>query len=127
MNQKPTDRLEQQIRAYFAACDATRERQPLKNGGFMERQIPYTLYGLAVATGYAPRRVLELANGRGKQGKLMREAVSRIAAYTLERALLGDIGHQAALAALATLDGTPSEADEGCVVVMDESASRWAE
>lgn len=57
----------------------------------------------------------------------MREAVSRIAAYTLERALLGDIGHQAALAALAELNGTPSEADKGLEVVMDESAARWAE
>lgn len=31
--------LEEQIRVYFAACDATRERMPLKNGGFMERVI----------------------------------------------------------------------------------------
>ncbi len=31
--------LEERIRAYFAACDATRERLPLKNGGFFERVI----------------------------------------------------------------------------------------
>ena len=120
--------LNEQIRAYFAACDATRERLPLKNGGFMERQIPYTLYGLAVATGYTPKRILEIADGRSKKAKAMREAVSRIAAYTLERALLGDIAHQPALAALAQLGGT-AEADSGAAVrvEMDATAAQWAE
>ena len=39
MAQKPKEALEQKIGAYFAACDATRERLPLKNGGFLERAI----------------------------------------------------------------------------------------
>ena len=34
-----TDEMAQAIGAYFAACDATRERIPLKNGGFEERVI----------------------------------------------------------------------------------------
>lgn len=38
--QTRTTQLEQVIEAYFAACDATRERFPLKSGGFSERQIP---------------------------------------------------------------------------------------
>lgn len=122
------EQLEEQIRVYFAACDATRERTPLKNGGFMERQIPYTLYGLGAAIGYAPMRILQLANGRGKRAKLLRAAVSRIAAYTLERALLGDLAHQPALAALELLNATPGTAsDAACTVKMDASAAQWAE
>ncbi len=121
--------LEERIRAYFAACDATRERLPLKNGGFFERQIPYTLYGLSVATGVAPRRILERANGTGRNARLWREAVSRVAAYTLEHALLGDLPHQPALAALAVLDGaTPDNAPQNAVtVLMDDSAAAWAD
>ena len=122
------DALEEQIRAYFAACDATRERLPLKNGGFSERQIPYTLYGLAVATGYAPKRILKVADGRGRKAKLMREAVSRIAAYTLEHALLGDLAHQPALAALEQLGGAAEAAEAASLrVTMDASAEQWAE
>ncbi len=121
-------RSEEAIRAYFAACDATRERTPLKNGGFTERQIPYTLYGLAVATGVAPRRILELAGGVGSKARVWREAVSRIAAYTLERALLGELTYQAALAALAVLDPNDGKQDAAAVTVtMDASAAEWAE
>mgnify|MGYP007101854708 FL=1 len=36
---KRNEALQQSIGAYFAACDATRERMPLKNGGFEERVI----------------------------------------------------------------------------------------
>lgn len=36
---KQNEALEQSIGAYFAECDATRERTPLKNGGFEERVI----------------------------------------------------------------------------------------
>ena len=121
-------RSEEAIRAYFAACDATRERTPLKNGGFTERQIPYTLYGLAVATGVAPRRILEPAGGVGSKARVWREAVSRIAAYTLERALLGELTYQAALAALAVLDPNDGKQDAAAVTVtMDASAAEWAE
>ena len=127
MNRR-TERMNRAIGAYFAACDATRERIPLKNGGFEERQIPYTLYGLAVATGVAPRRILELAGGVGSKARVWREAVSRIAAYTLERALLGELTYQAALAALAVLDPNDGKQDAAAVTVtMDASAAEWAE
>ena len=123
-----TKQLEGCIRAYFAACDQTRERTPLKNGGFEERQIPYTLYGLAVATGYAPKRIVELANdGKGAAARLFREAVSRVEAYTLERALLGELSHQMALATLSTLDGTSdAPAAGGIEITMDTAAERWS-
>ncbi len=38
MNRK-TERMTEAIGAYFAACDATRERRELKNGGTEERVI----------------------------------------------------------------------------------------
>lgn len=122
------ERLEQKIRAYFAACDATRERIPLKNGGVEERQTPYTLYGLAVAMGYAPKRILALADGEGKTARLFREAVSRIAAYTLEHALLGELSHQMALAVLSMLTGDDSRAETSGTleITMDEAAQRWS-
>ena len=36
---KRTERMNSAIGAYFAACDATRERRELKNGGIEERVI----------------------------------------------------------------------------------------
>ena len=39
--------LQSEIEAYFAACDATRERNVLKNGNVEVRQTPYTLAGLS--------------------------------------------------------------------------------
>ncbi|MBQ2202036.1 MAG: hypothetical protein II412_05635, partial [Clostridia bacterium] len=36
---KRTERMNSAIGAYFAACDATRERRELKNGGMEERVI----------------------------------------------------------------------------------------
>lgn len=121
--------LESRIEAYFAACDATRERHPLKNGGFMERQIPYTLYGLAAATGYAPKRILMMAGRGGAGGRVLQKALCRIGAYLMERALLGEMPHQMALAAIATLDGEkPAEAAEKALrITMDDAAAKWAE
>lgn len=122
-----TKELESRIEAYFAACDATRERYPLKNGGFMERQIPYTLYGLAAATGYAPERVLELAKGGGAAARVLRQAVHRIGAYTMERALLGELPHQVALTALSALEGKEAAVDGVVSITMDDAAAKWAE
>ena len=36
---KRTERMTDAIGAYFSACDATRERRELKNGGTEERVI----------------------------------------------------------------------------------------
>ena len=55
---KRTERMNSAIGAYFAACDATRERRELKNGSTEERQIPYTLFGLARAVRLTPEEVL---------------------------------------------------------------------
>ena len=51
---RKTERMNRAIGAYFQACDATRERRALKNGGTEERQIPYTLFGLARAAKMSP-------------------------------------------------------------------------
>ena len=59
-------RMEAAVRAYFAQCDGTRERVPQKGGGFAERQIPYTLYGLSAAVSLSPQEVLLAAHGRGQ-------------------------------------------------------------
>ena len=123
-----TRQLEEAIRAYFAACDATRERLPLKNGGFSERQIPYTLYGLAAATGMKPKELLEKADGSGRTANLLKRAVCRVGAYLEERALLGELVHQVALTALAELGGEPVQsAPGGLLITMDEEAQRYAE
>ncbi len=121
--------LEARVEAYFAACDATRERHPLKNGGFTERQIPYTLYGLAAATGYTPKRILAMAGHGGACGRVMQKAICRIGAYMTERALLGEMPHQMALAAIATLDGEkPAEVAEKTLrITMDDAAAKWSE
>lgn len=121
-------RLTEAIRRYFESCDATRERHTLKNGGFFERQIPYTLFGLAHATGYTPKAILSLcnSNGRGWKVRLMKRAVYKVAAYTQERALLGELTHQVALQALSELNDPNGSDVGGLTVVMDDSAERYA-
>lgn len=124
MNDRETER---RVGAYFAACDETRERIPLKSGGFQERQIPYTLYGLAAAAGLSVQKVLALANGgRGKKARVLRDAVLRIGAYTMERALLGELSHQVALPVLDMLSGT-EKPRERIEITMDEAAERYAQ
>ena len=54
--------MEQAVRAYFARCDGTRERIPQKGGGFAERQIPYTLYGLSAAVAMKTLRLIGKPN-----------------------------------------------------------------
>ena len=97
---KRTERMNSAIGAYFAACDATRERRELKNGSTEERQIPYTLFGLARAVRLTPEEILAAfhAEKRSDESRILRDAVLRIAAYTLERTLLGELsggGHLA--------------------------------
>ncbi|HPF54113.1 MAG TPA: hypothetical protein PLM48_05675 [Clostridia bacterium] len=121
------DETQERIAAYFDACDATMERNPLKNGGYSERQIPYTLYGLAAAVGETPERIVELAkSGATKKRRLYSAALCRIAAYTLERALLGELTHQLALPVLAELGMLKGETAGDAVVSvsMDAEALR---
>ena len=59
---------------------------------------------------------------------MFRSALSKIAAYTLERALLGELTHQAALQALKDMGMTDAEQAAGGVVtiVMDEALKEYA-
>lgn len=86
MNRK-TEQLNGAIGAYFAACDATRERRELKNGGIEERQIPYTLFGLARAVRLTPKEILSAfhTERRSETNAILRDAVLKVAAYTLDR------------------------------------------
>ena len=107
-------RMEQAMGAYFAQCDGTRERVPQKGGGFSERQIPYTLYGLSAAVALSPREILSAAHGQGGEaGSILMGGLVRIAAYVQERALLGDLNATAAQAALKELGLTEDRTEEG--------------
>ena len=127
---KRTERMNSAIGAYFAACDATRERRELKNGGIEERQIPYTLFGLARAVRLTPDEVLSAFHtGRcSGEEELLRDAVLRIAAYTLERALLGELNYQSALEALKGmgLSGTAAQGGGELQIVLDDAAERFS-
>ena len=125
---KRTERMISAIGAYFAACDATRERRELKNGGTEERQIPYPLFGLARAVCLTPEEVLSAFHtGRcSKEDAILRDAVLRVAAYTLERALLGELNYQSALDALKSLGlfKAADQTDGTLSIVLDDAAER---
>lgn len=128
---KHSEQTDRAIGAYFAACDATRERRELKNGGTEERQIPYTLYGLARAVRLTPEEVLSAfhTGTRSKRDAALRDAVLKIAAYTLERALLGELSYQPALEALRAMGfpKTAEQPDGEIKIVLDDAAGRYAE
>jgi len=128
---KRTERMNRAIGAYFAACDATRERHELKNGGTEERQIPYTLFGLARAAQLTPEEVLRAFHaGRcSKEDAILRDAVLKVAAYTLERALLGELNYQTALDALKSFGffKASEQADGTLKIVLDEAAERMSQ
>ncbi len=127
---KRTERMADAIGAYFAACDATRERRELRNGSTEERQIPYTLFGLARAVRLTPEEVLSAFHtGRcSKEDAILRDAVLKVAAYTLERTLLGELNYQSALEALRALGlskAAETQADGTLQVVLDDAAGRY--
>ena len=117
-------RMEQAVRAYFARCDGTRERVPQKGGGFSERQIPYTLYGLCAAVALSPEEVLSAAHGQGDRvDAILLRALVQVAAYIQERALLGELNATVSQAALKELGLTGDEGTEGLEplqVILDE-------
>lgn len=125
-----TEQLNGAIGAYFAACDATRERHELKNGGIEERQIPYTLFGLARAVRLTPEEVLAAfhTDRRSKENAILRDAVLKVAAYTLERTLLGELNYQSALEALRAmgLNQAAEQADGVLEIVLDSAAERYS-
>ena len=129
--ERKTERLNRAIGAYFAACDATRERRELKNGSTEERQIPYTLFGLARAAELTPEEVLSAfhTGKRSKTDTILRDAVLRVAAYTLERTLLGELNYQAALDTLKSmgLTNAAERADGPLEIVLDDAAARYGQ
>lgn len=126
------ERWEEAVEGYFAQCDSTRERTVLKNGGFEERQIPYTLYGLSYHVGLPVQEVLAIGHGQKGlrwQQQLLCQSLSRIAAYIMERALLGELSYQVALAALKEMevDGDEKETGaQGFVVTMEAGAEVYS-
>ena len=126
---RKAERTDRAIRAYFEACDATRERRELKNGGTEERQIPYTLFGLARAASLTPEEVLAAfhAGKRSKENAILRDAVLKVAAYTLERALLGELNYQTALDTLRSMGLMNAAQQDGEIrIVLDDAAGRYA-
>ena len=123
-------RMEQAVGAYFAQCDGTRERVPQKGGGFAERQIPYTLYGLSAAVSLSPREVLQAAHGQGSaEGDILLRGLIRVAAYIQEKALLGELSAtvaQAALKELGLTEAPAEDAPETLQVVMDGEAEAYS-
>ena len=114
-------RMEQAVGAYFA---------PQKGGGFAERQIPYTLYGLSAAVSLSPQEVLAAAHGQGgPAGNVLLGGLVRIAAYIQEKALLGELSATVAQAAIKELGLTeePAEAAmEPLQVVLDPEAEVYS-
>ncbi len=123
-------RMEQAMGAYFARCDGTRERVPQKGGGTLERQVPYTLYGLSEAVSLSPQEVLAAARGQGGgAGDILLRGLVRVAAYIQERALLGEINAtvaQAALKELGLTEGPAEDAMEPLQVVLDPEAEVYS-
>ena len=123
-------RMEQAMGAYFARCDGTRERVPQKGGGFSERQIPYTLYGLSAAVSLSPQEVLAAAHGQGgAQGAILLRGLVRVAGYIQEKALLGELSAtvaQAALKELGLTEGPAEETAEPLQVVLDGEAEVYS-
>ncbi len=124
---------QQAIEGYFSDCDATRIRTELKNGGVYEWQRPYTLYGLCAALELSADELLGLKDGTGgKKGKvLIRNALLKIASFTLERALRGDFTWQVATAAIKELglvsERTEEASDGRLTVVMDSYTEEAAQ
>ncbi len=123
----PADELKKQVEAYFAACDATAERTPLKNGAAAYRQVPYTFCGLAAHIRMDRAQILQCvkAPARSPNGRavseILKDAIRRIEGHVAERALLGELN--AAVAAMLLKDlsgGEEREAAPALTVTMDD-------
>ena len=95
----------------------------------VERQIPYTLFGLARAAKLTPEALIKVYREprRTAKDRLLFDAILRVAAYTQERALLGELTYQVALETLRSI-GAPEQdaAAETMHVTMDETLRRYA-
>ena len=122
---KLTD-LECEMKAYFAACDATAERVTLKTGGVTIRQTPYTLAGLAEHLAIPQGEILAKGRkgGDSAECKEYANALRRIGRYIVEHALLGELQYSVAAKLLEEL-GTgeklpPDEEDRRIVIVLED-------
>ena len=97
----------------------------------VERQIPYTLFGLARAACLTPEEILAAfhTEKRSKTDAILRDAVLRVAAYTLERTLLGELNYQAALDALRSMGllNAADKTDGTLQIVLDDAAGRYGQ
>ena len=125
------ERMQAAMEAYFARSDQTRERIPQKGGGFSERQIPYTLYGLSEAVELSAGEVLDAVRNREgdeRTRRILHRGLNRVAAYIQERALLGELSAAVAQGALKEL-GLVEEREEELAplkVVLDEQAEAYS-
>lgn len=116
--------FQQAVEGYFAACDEKTEKAPPK--GASPRQIPYTLHGLSSALGLQAGELLQLTReGNSWQRPILNRAISRIAAYTMERALLGELSYQMATLALKELEPDKGP-DKRLSVVMEGAAEAYS-
>ena len=94
----------------------------------VERQIPYTLFGLARAVNMMPDALLKKTRNaqRSRTGSLLANAVLKVAAYTMERALLGELTYQVALETIRSMGFAESGDEAVLTVVMDDRLTRFA-
>ena len=124
--------LESKMEAYFAACDATRERNVLKNGNVEVRQTPYTLAGLSEHLGTPQAEILAMARREdesAENGPYAR-ALRRIGRYISERALLGELQYGVAAKLLDELgigEKLPPDEREKRIVIVMEDKNGWSE
>ena len=96
----------------------------------VERQIPYTLFGLARAAHVPLEMLLDAYRKprRNARDRILFDAVLRVAAYTQERAMLGELTYQVALEALRLIEGAAQEdgGEATLRVLMEEPVARYA-
>ena len=98
-----------------------------RNGAAAYRQVPYTLAGLAAATGLGKAELLRLAADGGRRGALVRAALLRVERHLSERALMGELQATMAQALLRELaPEAAGEGDERRVVVVLDDREGWS-
>lgn len=132
MKHNGTADLEQAVEAYFAACDATRERYEQKNGAIGYRQVPYTLAGLSAAIARSEQSIRAAAEGQGtrKEQRILSDALRRIAQHLSERALMGELQANVAmplLHALGISGEEPQDGDGGRLIVVMDDREGWSD
>ena len=88
------------------------------------------MFSLSLIASLTPEEILSAfhADRRSKEDAILRDAVLRIAAFTLERALLGELSYQPALEALRAIGlSKAAEPTDGEIrIVLDDAAGRYS-